>query len=55
MYISSSLRYYYDHFEGSCEAVSNARQLEVERNFCNWSCSWHLYGIDDSPVLLGHA
>lgn len=44
----------HDNFKGQSEAVSNARQLETERDFCHWYCPWRLLGTDDRYILLGH-
>lgn len=44
----------YDNFQGSCETISYAGQLETQRDFCNRCCAWKLLGIDDSRLLLGH-
>ena len=44
----------HDNLKGSSEAIPTARQLETERNLCNWGCAWRLHGPNDCYILLGH-
>lgn len=47
-------RYYNDDLQGQSKAISDARQLEVARDFCYWNCARWLPSRDDCYFLLGH-